>query len=164
VICRFDNTGLMATRTQGFWATHLDLAASTWADYLLANGGHFYLCPTQDVDSTAKLMGGFWSNIANKSTGGKRTDIDKARMQVAQQLLAAILNVQAFGANPGTAISNALAVYCGNDKNAIKATIGPLGTFNSSGDTGVLTPGVAADPKGARSVADYLFWDKPAGP
>ena len=164
VTCSFENTRLTTTRTQGFWATHLDFASSTWAAYLAANGGHFYLCPTMDVNSTERLMGGFWSNIANKSTGGKRTDIDKARMQVAQQLLAAILNVQAFGANPGTAISNALAVYCGNDKNAIKATIGPLGTFNSSGDTGVLTPGVAADPKGARSVADYLFWDKPAGP
>ena len=165
VTCSFDNSKqAVATRTQGFWATHLDIAETTWAAYLAANGGHFYLCPSKDVNTTAELMGGFWSNIANKYPSGKRTDIDKARMQVLQQLLAAILNVQAFGADPGTAISDALAVYCGNNKKAITDAIGPLGSFNSSGDTVALTPGVAADPKGAKGIADYLFWNNPTGP
>ena len=72
ITCTFENTLQLTTRTQGFWATHLQLASDTWADYLAANGGHFLLCPNKDVNSTPKLMGGFWSNSSSRPSSMSR--------------------------------------------------------------------------------------------
>ncbi len=84
VTCTFENTGQGVTRTQGFWATHSPLANIAWfgGDAF----GHSFpgvantpglmnktLDPCgKNIDTLGKLMGGFWSDIAKKSTGVKR--------------------------------------------------------------------------------------------
>ena len=78
VTCVFENTGNGATRTQGFWATHPQLAQIAWF------GGKAYghdfpgvagvsgindttLCGSRNTDTLGKLMGGFWSDVSKKT-------------------------------------------------------------------------------------------------
>jgi Prealbumin-like fold domain len=178
VTCYFDNTGVGATRTQGFWATHPQIAIAAW------NGGPWPTSPVNFpgvaaiVGDTAicgrdittiisplgknQLMGGFWSDIAKKSDGKKRTALDQARMQLLQQLVAAELNASAFGSLPsgGVATINSWeTALCSTDTTAIKNAQQGAASFNSSGDSALFTPGIAADSKYARSLADISFWD-----
>ncbi|TLY21388.1 MAG: hypothetical protein E6K68_06280 [Nitrospirae bacterium] len=112
-----------------------------------------------------EMMGGFWSSIPFKSDGKtRRIGLDQARMQLAQQLLAAILNVGAFGTSDGGLIATAKSNYCGTNRDAILASASALNAFNQSGDS--LTPSPAppgfpgkADPRGAQSIAIKALWD-----
>ena len=86
-------------------------------------------------------------------------------MQLIQQLLAAMLNMQAFGTSDGGVIAAAKAVYCDaahSTKNAILAQKDALEAFNQSGDSLPFPPGVnpgPADPQGAKAAAIKPFWD-----
>ena len=159
--CHFTNeaeTGL-TTRTQGFWATHSSLTNTVWFGMSLADQT---LCTGKVLDDLPKVLGGFWSNISQKSgKGGKRTSIDQARMQLLQQLLAAILNHAAFGASPSGSIgiADAKAAYCGNDETAIKNAQAAMAAFNTSGDNGLFTPGSSANGKVAKDLANIPYWD-----
>jgi hypothetical protein len=107
-------------------------------------------------------MGGFWSNIAKTSTGTKRSGLDQARMQLLQQLLAAELNASAFGSVPSGGSSMFAtweAALCGTNMTAIKQALQQAASFNTSGDSGLFTPGTSADSQYARSIADFSFWD-----
>src|SRR5262249_39742764 len=145
VTCTFLNNGQLATRTQGFWATHTALANSVWngtADQTrfpgyTALGADAYLCTTSPITAVAaeaqnQVMGGFWAQISQISSGNgknaKRSDLDQARMQMLQQYLAAVLNVHAFGYGHtrDAMLTAARAAYCGNNANAIKAQVGIL--------------------------------------
>jgi hypothetical protein len=174
----FTNQGPATTRTQGFWATHTVLADAVWnggpampsTGTAVAGSPDEFLCTSTAItaDATAggnQLMGGFWANIAQlsdpalKGKAGQRKDLDKARMQMLQQYLAAVLNVHAFGSGSSTLLSNARVAYCGTDVTAIKNQIGILGDFNNSGDDLPFTPGASATPKASRELADIAFWD-----
>lgn len=172
VTCTYENTrNTMVTRTQGFWATHLAVTHAVWFGGSV--GGNTFagmsvtdqtLCPAYPlrvIDTDGKLMGGFWSNIAKTSTKGSRSDLDQARMQLLQQLLAAKLNQAAFGSVPttGMSISAAQAAYCGTDLALIKTAAGNMGAFNEFGDSGLFTPGVSANGKQAKDGATLSFWD-----
>jgi hypothetical protein len=162
VTCTFDNSLQgSATRTQGFWATHTGLANTVWASVLAADAS---LCSTPITAVAApganQLMGGFWANISQKTSGDprRREDIDQARMQMLQQYLAAVLNVYQFG-TPGVNLAAARTAYCGNDVNAIRAQTSILGAYNESGDSVAFTPGVAASPQLSRLQANLSWWD-----
>ena len=185
VTCVFENTGQGVTRTQGFWATHPQLAQIAWFggtgfghDFPgvanTAGIGDRLLCgraiegpganPPGDI---SKLMGGFWSDVSKKSTGAKRTALDQSRMQLLQQLLAAELNASAFGSVPsGGSGQFAIweAAFCGTNQSAIQSAQQGSASFNSNGDSGTFTPGTSANSKLARQIANYLFWNNPAGP
>lgn len=114
------------TRTQGFWATHPQLAGIAWfggtayghtfPGVVGTSGiGDATLCG-RPIDTLGKVMGGFWSDIAKKTTGAKRSSLDQARMQQSA-------------------------------------------SFNTAGDSGQFTPGTSADSKGARSIANKIWWD-----
>jgi hypothetical protein len=168
----FENTGQGVTRTQGFWATHPQLAEIAWFGGTAfghtfpgvgatAGIGDTLIC-SRPLDTLGKLMGGFWSNIAKTSTGAKRTSLDQARMQLLQQLLAAELNASAFGSVPNGGSSMFAqweSALCGTSTSAIKTALQQAASFNSQGDSGTFTPGTSADSKYARSVADVAFWD-----
>jgi hypothetical protein len=121
----------------------------------------------RSVDATMltgqnELMGGFWSDIAKKSTGAKRLSIDQSRMQLLQQLLAAELNASAFGSVPQGGIGKFAqweAALCGSNTNAIQTAQREAATFNSQGDSSTFTPGTSADSKNARLWANIPFWD-----
>src|SRR5262249_43483149 len=134
VTCVFENTGQGVTRTQGFWATHPQLAQLAWfggSGYghtfpgVAATAGigdsSFPCNPVRNINSLAILMGGFWSGISTTSTGAKRSQLDQSRLQLLQQLLAAELNASAFGSVPSGGsgmFAQWEAAYCGtNTKN-----------------------------------------------
>jgi hypothetical protein len=173
----FENTGPGVTRTQGFWATHPQLAQIAW-DGGSAFGHTFpgvtattgigdqlicgRLVDSQMLAGQNELMGGFWSAISTQSTGAKRTQLDQARMQLLQQLLAAELNASAFGSVPSggsgmfASWENAL---CGTNQTAIKNAQQQAASFNTNGDSSTFTPGTSADSKNARLYANIKFWD-----
>jgi hypothetical protein len=111
--------------------------------------------------TTEQVLGGFWANIAKTTTNVKRSDIDQARMQLLQQLLAAILNNAAFGSSPPGPITIALAkdYYCNGTLQQIKGAAAAMAAFNESGDSGLFTPGVAANGKDAKNSANIAFWN-----
>jgi Prealbumin-like fold domain len=172
VTCVFENTGQGVTRTQGFWATHSQLANIAWFGGTAF--GHTFpgvagvtgigdnLICGRPIDELGKVMGAFWSDIAKTSTGKKRSAIEQARMQLLQQLIAAELNASAFGSVPSGG-TGAFATWetklCGTNQNDIKNAQQQAASFNTQGDSGQFTPGTSADSKNARSVANIAFWD-----
>jgi hypothetical protein len=143
------------TRSQGFWATHRAYTWSVWTTETIGS---------KVINSQAKLFGAFWSDIAKTTNGTKRTSLDQARMQLLQQLVAAMLNIKAFNsAGTGASlIAAGKAAFAGTDRTAILISANLLAAFNNSGDSRPLPPGVTpgpADPKGAQAIADRPFWN-----
>ena len=56
-------------------------------------------------------------------------------------------------------IANAISAYCGTDITAIRNAQAAMASFNTSGDSGLFTPGQSADAKHARAIAAIAFWD-----
>jgi len=172
VVCVFENTGQGATRTQGFWATHTPLANIAWFGgsafghtfpgvASVSGIGDTLICG-RPIDTLGKLMGGFWASISKTSSGTKRSALDQARMQLLQQLLAAELNASAFGSVPAGGsgmFAQWESALCGTNATAIKTALSQAASFNTQGDSAVFTPGVSADSKNARSIANIAFWD-----
>ena len=124
-----------ATRTQGFWSTHFEAATTTWQQI---PGNERMICSMDLGDGpintdNGEMEGGFWSNVAKKTNDANRTDLYKARKRLAQQLIAAMLNVQAFGTNDNGAIDNALTAFAGTNVDAIDDAKDSLEAFNLSG-------------------------------
>ncbi len=170
VTCVFENTGQGTTRTQGFWSTHSPLANIAWFGGTAF--GHTFpgvagvpsigdrLICGRELDTLGKVTGAFWSNIAKKSTGAKRSPLDQARMTLLQQLIAAELNASAFGSSPTSGSFAAWeSALCGTDITAIKTAQSQAASFNEGGDSGLFTPGTSADSKNARAIANLSFWD-----
>jgi hypothetical protein len=163
----FENTAPLVTRTQGFWATHLSLTHAVWFGGTI--GGHTFTgiadktIGTHMIESDCQLMAAFWANVAKTSLGVKRTSLDQARMQLLQQLVAAILNNAAFGSSPTGPISIAQAKTCFANLNAtvkqLRDAASAMAAFNEGGDTGVFTPGVSANGKQAKDAACLAFWN-----
>jgi len=169
VTITFENTAPLVTRTQGFWATHLKLADAVWFGGSIG-GQPFAGLSEADrtfgdhvIDSDAKLMAAFWANVAKTSLGVKRGQLDQARMQLLQQLIAAMLNNAAFGSSPTGSISIAQAktAFLTGNLGEVKAAMSAMASFNEGGDSGIFTPGVAANAKDAKYAATQAstFWD-----
>jgi hypothetical protein len=169
VTCTYVNQRTsQTTRTQGFWSTHLEVTTIVWNGGTIQGtvfGGISSVLDNQLCGQTldiAAVMGGFWSSIAQTTDKEKRSDVDRARMRLLQQLLAAELNYAAFGSLPPgglTTFTNAEAAYCSGDIDAMNLYAGILAAFNESGDTGAFDTGFSASPKDAKAIANLEFWD-----
>ncbi|GGL10079.1 prealbumin-like fold domain-containing protein [Deinococcus radiotolerans] len=177
VTCTFENTGQGVTRTQGFWATHPQLAMIAWTGgqgfghafpgvSAVSGIGDAALCSrtiaagSLAATGSSGLMGAFWSDVSKTTTGAKRSALDQARMQLLQQLVAAELNASAFGSVPASgSFSTWEAAYCGTNTQAIKTAQQQAASFNTAGDSGAFTPGTSADSKAARAMANRDFWN-----
>jgi hypothetical protein len=194
IVCTFTNDQQGgATRTQGFWATHTWLTNAIWAGLPLPPGTSTipaskvagtadakmcgpselsigtplvppYPAPPFTQPGTNDVLGGFWANIANKSSSApgnkKRSSLDQARMQMLQQYLAAVLNEHAFG-TPGPDLAAARADFCGTDEGKIQNWVGVLGAYNSQGDTQTFDPGSSATAQESKREANIPLWDNP---
>lgn len=171
VTCNVENTKKGATRTQGFWSTHTGFTNAHWnadvptVEQTLNTWNAACSASTKVITATTPtgtnmLMGGFWANVANKTTNPtKRSDLDKARMTLLQQLEAALLNKYVLGMS-SPAIAQAQAVYCGTNITAINNAKTALDAFNQSGDSVPLTfPSQAASAQIAKSQAYIAFWN-----
>jgi len=143
ITCTFNNAGVGGTRTQGFWATHVEFAWAVWTgdtwngtDYPGINPAYNPI-GTHTICNKAELMGAFWSNIAKESDNDKRLNLDKARMQLLQQLVAAILNNAAFGSSPTTmTIPQAISAFSSTDQTTVKNAASAMASFNEMYDGG----------------------------
>ena len=170
VTCVFENTSMLVTRTQGFWATHPQLANIAWFGGTafghtftgvasVAGIGDRMICG-RELDTLGKVMGAFWASVSKKTNGDKRTALDQARMQLLQQLIAAELNAAAFGSVPSNGTFAAWeSALCGTNITAIKNAASQAAAFNTAGDSGTFTPGTSADSKAARAIANKAFWN-----
>jgi uncharacterized repeat protein (TIGR01451 family) len=134
------------TRTPGYWFTHptklLDAYACLGVDRI-----EFLPCAGSCSASPDDAMAIFWNTAGTN------------RPTLAQHILAAMFNQCMFGTiAPDDIIANGMAVLCNPNATSdeISAAIGPLGAFNSSGDT--LTPpgwvDVSANPATSRAMAN----------
>lgn len=186
ITCTFTNFKPGPTRTQGFWQTHTNytsqvfnyvlypLSNFTSGSMLIGNITHGKLIsdspnsPSGPKSGEEELFGAWYSNIAKTSTGkgktAQRSDLDKARMQLLQQLVAAKLNCAAFGCSVAVQnqIANADSAYAGDNVSNILAAASQMDVYNNSGDTIILgtNPGNAT-PKASQQLADLKFWDTP---
>src|SRR3989344_1324166 len=156
VTCTFINEKLSPTRTQGFWQTHTTFTSGIFTLYFGVTGMPVGSGPSCAVASSctlthkgfitntqlagqSQLFGAYFSNIAQKSTGkgktAQRTALDKARMQLLQQLVTAKLNCAAFGcsASVQTMITTADTAYASGTAAQILASASALDAYNNSG-------------------------------
>jgi hypothetical protein len=113
------------------------------------------------IDSVGKLFGAWYSSIPKKTTGTQRAALDKARMQMLQQLVTAKLNCKKFGcaASVQTMINTADTAYQSGTAAQILASASLLDAYNNSGDTIVIDNAGKATPKTSESTANKAFWD-----
>ena len=112
------------------------------------------------IDTLGKLMGGFWSDIAK--TSHRRQAVCSRSGTHAAPAATAGGRAERLGlrqrASSGT-FAAWEAAYCGTNQNTIKTAQQQAASFNTAGDSGPFTPGTSADSKGARAIADYVFWN-----
>jgi len=116
------------------------------------------------TNNTIAMLGGFWSKIPRESDGTVRDDVDKARMQLIQQLLAAMLNVGAFGTTSyDDLITDGIDAF--NDDSISVTEIMDLASAISAvtfeGDEELIPGGVpdTAQPGKAKDIAEIDLWD-----
>ena len=162
-----------ATRTPGFWATHLAYTTHVFEDHL---GGEIDVGWTKLTD-IGDVMGALWANPASTSSGAKRSRLSQAKIIATNQLVAAILNTGLDNGAPVpqvsymggtwsviTAMQDALKA---SDRATILSLSGVLDTYNNSGDFVPLqdvhfTGGAfwnPATPQAAKAAADYAKED-----
>jgi hypothetical protein len=170
-----------ATRTWGFWKTHLALVQwmygqgiwssidmGTWNNYTGGNQTHI-------INSVCRYMGLMWSDQSKDYNGRARYAIDVLRIHLAHQALAAIMNSLMPGGAPlpgGLTLASIAAILSSNDSAAMNMTASMLDTYNGSGEGVPLDPSLQAhqgnaNPTGARNAATpacYRYWDTPPKP
>jgi len=165
ITCTFTNEKLSPTRTLGFWQTHTAYTSTVFAGGMqIGSAPNKGLITNIQAAGQSQLFGGFYASIPKLSNSKtQRNALDKARMQLLQQLLAAKLNCAAFGcaASVQTMIATADSVYATGTTAQILTSAGLLGDYNNSGDTIIIGNAGSATPKVSQSLANIAFWDTP---
>jgi hypothetical protein len=170
-----------ATRTWGFWKTHLALVQwmygqgiwssidmGTWNNYTGGNQTHI-------INSVCRYMGLMWSDQSKSYNRWPRYDIDVVRIHAAHQALAAIMNSLMPGGAPlpgGMTPASIAAALSSNNITVLSNLGSVLENYNVSGDLVPLDPSLqahqgSANPTGARNAASancYRYWDTPPKP
>ncbi|HET9346545.1 MAG TPA: hypothetical protein VFO05_12675 [Candidatus Limnocylindrales bacterium] len=157
-----------ATRTPGFWQTHVSYTTHVFEDHL---GGTIDL-GWKILDDPSEVFGMFWANNAKESDGSRRSKVCQAQVQGSFQLLAAILNTgldngaavpidPVTGDDLITAMRDALAA--GNRQEILRLAA-LLDAYNNSGDDIAIIDNDGflvgkADPKLAKQIADLTIAD-----
>jgi hypothetical protein len=148
-----------ATRTIGWWQTHLAIEQSTWASYIAANPSGASICGLT-VTTASQAMGGFWASIPKTSTGAHRDNVPHAEMILVQQWIGALLNTQAFGTSDGGLLASGVTACNTDNVNTITSAANALDNFNSGGDNiASPIPTGSATPQAAQLFANVVFWD-----
>jgi hypothetical protein len=175
-----------ATRTWGFWKTHLYLVQwmfnatapgsphitsiylGTWKNYTGVQQIH-------NITTVCRYMGLMWSDQSKSSNRAMRTNIDNARIHTAHQALAAIMNSLMPGGAPlpgGITLGSIATTLSSNNITAIRNLGSALADFNESHEDVALGPSLPAtgkvtgnigDPQGARLAGATCipYWDTP---
>ncbi|MCE9668673.1 hypothetical protein LY474_12690 [Myxococcus stipitatus] len=123
-----------ATRTIGYYQSHLVPLTACLLGGPINLGGLFSV--TTDIG----LEGVLWGNPDQFLGGTPRSDLDRARFLLAQQIIVATCNQRLFGASPGTLITDAQAAIAGVACGGMDTLTTQLRAFNSSCDAGPFPP------------------------
>ncbi|KTB48963.1 hypothetical protein DEALK_18100 [Dehalogenimonas alkenigignens] len=159
-----------ATRTQGFWSTHLDFTEMIFDNYtgdeVDNDNVGFIDLGWRQITNINDLMGVFWANNAKNSDGSNRSALCQARIIASNQALAALLNAAMPGGAPlpaGYSPAEIAAILGGTDIPAIKMLGSVLGAYNEDGDDVALDPILGstgkANPQQAKALANIGFAD-----
>ncbi len=149
-----------ATRTWGFWKTHLDIFSQALAGNCI-NLGSLVVTPAQGGGPNEVLANptiGQVEAIFWTSPGKGTTDVGAARLALAHQLIAALANSCFVGTQPSdpNLLANAVVALDGTNTALMNALAGQLDAFNTSGDGITLPNGLqegGANPNGAKALA-----------
>jgi len=146
------------TRTLGFWQTHTAYTSGIFSGF----GGTLTI-RTHIINDTSKLFAGFYASIPKTTSGSQRSALDKARMQMLQQWLAAKLNCQAFGCSSATQtlLTDATTAWAGTNTSLIQSYASQLDVYNNSNDALPISGQGSATPKASQlsASASLSFWD-----
>jgi hypothetical protein len=157
----------LATRTWGFWKTHLDLVQymydqGIWSSIDMGTWNNASNTPQAHiVDSMCRYMGLMFSDQSkNSNHKDGRYDIDMARIHAAHQALAAIMNALMPGGAPlpgGMTLGDIATALSSNDITVLRNLGSVLGDYNESGDGVALDPILEAhkgnaDPNGGKAI------------
>ncbi|WP_242344439.1 hypothetical protein [Anaeromyxobacter terrae] len=137
-----------ATRTLGFWKTHVDAATACIA------GGPIDL-GFVTLDSLEDLLGLLWSSPARYPSGDPRDALGRFRVLLAHQTATAICNTRAFGTTTPL-VAEAVSALGGTACGDIKGLVDDLTAFNEQGDALPFPDGFVvgpAQPVDARQIA-----------
>ena len=167
-----DVSFITVTRTPGFWQTHTTFTSKILQDYLggsltVGNVSHLRTITNLAGNGNSRLFGAFYSSIPKKTNNANRTALDKARMQLLQQLVSAKLNCAVFLCPPDieASLTTADNAYATGTASQIITIANQLSTYNNSGE-GLAIPPALGDPGGAtpatsQARANKVFWDSP---
>lgn len=154
-------SGGLATRTPGFWKTHLQFTTWVFNNRL---GSHMDI-GWKDIYNIPNLMGIFWASNTRNSDGSRRSALSQARETTAFQVVAAILNTGLDNGKPmPVTLAQIQAIMSGTDIAAIRALGKTLDAYNNSGDEVPIVSPVPignAKPKEAKAIANIPFADSP---
>jgi hypothetical protein len=152
-----ERIGGIATRTPGFWKTHVEYAEHIFNVHC---GGLIDLGWVV-VDSNEDIFGVFWAHKSRNTNGSRRSELCRARIHASFHALAAILNSCLDNGAPLPRTPTEIAtILGGTNRSAIIALAGQLGAYNESGDevTIIDNDGFVignADPAAAKADANY---------
>ncbi|MHC4343644.1 MAG: COG1361 family protein [Planctomycetota bacterium] len=152
-----ERIGGIATRTPGFWKTHVEYAEHIFNVHC---GGLIDLGWVV-VDSNEDIFGVFWAHKSRNTNGSRRSELCRARIHASFHALAAILNSCLHNGAPLPKTPVEIAtILGGTNRSAIIELAGQLGAYNESGDevTIIDNDGFAignADPAAAKAGANY---------
>lgn len=162
----------MPTRTIGFWQTHTAFTSSVFADKLggsmvVGAGSHTRTITNLPGNGQSRLFGAYYASIPKKTNNSNRIAVDRARMQLLQQLVAAKLNCAAFNCAPPMEdlITAADAAYAGTNAASMISLASQLSASNIAGDA-LAIPGSfglaeSATPSTSQTRANKVFWNSP---
>jgi len=116
-----------ATRTWGWWKTHLDYTTVVFNVYL--DGEIDIGC--WDILTMEDMMGIFWAHSNKEANGDDRDDLCKERLKTARKTVAAILNSNLPNGPPlPVELSYIQSTLCGTDIDALKELHDLLNSYN----------------------------------
>lgn len=148
-----------ATRTMGFFMTHLEAMQSCLDE------GAVDLGPGFDTITTLEDAEGlFWASTAKYESGENRSDLDKARYLLARQTLVAVCNQRLFGTTPTPPdlIDQALAALNGQVCSDILDLAEQVDAYNNSGDSEDFPSGFVAGPATPQEAMDLAEGNDPS--
>ncbi len=156
---------LLATRSYGFWRTHLDYAEHVFnhPDHL---NGEMDI-GWRNIEEIEELMGVFWAKTNKDEDGSPRSELCKAKVIAARQAAAAILNsALSNGAPLPVTLLYIQTTLAGTNITLINELQATLESYNLSGDNVGIDdndnfPIGGADPQVAEAMAEIDFVDCP---
>jgi len=167
LVCTAQQAAAQApTRNLRFWAVQTAFTISVFdnqfgGSIIIGSPGDSYYV---DINSNAKLFGGFFASAHRLTTGAKRTKVGKDRINLLRQLLAAELNCAAFGCDSATQTTIAFGEQAfamgASSEDSLKSAADDLRAYNRSGTHQTL-PSDPGEPTRSTSIAlaDPAFWD-----